>query len=266
MKTTPGVFLLMPTPQGVPVMTPVRHALAALALTLMAGAALALPAAAQTAAISSQMQPMLNASGNGRVMVAPDIAIVTMGVVTRANTAGDAIAANATDAAKVVDTIRAAGVMDKDIATSGFAVNPVFQTVRPPSDQPPPIIGYTVSNNVTVTIRDIGKSGPILDAVVKAGANRVSGISFDISDRKSAEDGAIKAAIAEARHRGELLAEAAGVRLVRVISVNASTDNNGPVPQFARNDFALAAAQTPVLPGERAVTAEANITWEIAPK
>ncbi len=244
---------------------PGRRILAAAAFALMASAAAPLPAAAQTITIPSEMQPTLNANGSGRVMVAPDIAIVTIGVVTRAAAAGDAIAANANDATKVVDTIRAAGVMDKDIATSGFSVNPVYQTVRPPSDQPPPIIGYTVSNNVTVTIRDIGKSGPILDAVVKAGANRVNGITFDISDRKGAEDGAIKAAIAEARHRGELLADAAGVRLVRVISVSASTDNTGPVPLLARSDFAVAAA-TPVLPGERAVNAQANLTWEIAPK
>src|SRR5215216_4958819 len=100
--------------------------LATFAAALALAVAAALPATAQMISSPGQMQPMLNASGNGRVMVAPDIAIVTIGVVTRAMTAADAIAANATDASKVVDTIRTAGVMDKDIATSGFAVNPVF--------------------------------------------------------------------------------------------------------------------------------------------
>jgi uncharacterized protein YggE len=239
---------------------PARAAIRVAALA--AWVAMALPAAAQQPA---DMIPSLQANGEGSVQVVPDIAIVTIGVVTRAATAGDALAQNSADLTKVVAAIKAAGVEEKDIGTSGFNVTPLYQTTpRPPADQPPPIIGYSVTNDVKVTIRALATSGAILDQVVKSGANRVNGISFDISDRKSAEDAATKAAIAEAVHRGQLMAEAAGVRLVRILSVTASTGGGGPVPAFARADFA--AAPPPVLAGQRSVTANASISWEVAGK
>jgi uncharacterized protein YggE len=235
-------------------------------LARLALIALALPAALPAAAqqVPNDVQPTLIANGEGEVKVVPDLAIVTLGVQTRATTSAGALAANSSDLQAVVDAIKAAGVLEKDIATSGFSVTPLFQTLRPPSDQPAPIIGYSVSNNVTVTIRDVAKSGPILDQVVKAGANRLSGIAFDISDKKSAEEAAMKAAIAEAKRRGELMAEAAGVRLVRILSVNATPNGGGPVPVFARQEFAAAQAAPPVMAGQRSVTANATITWEIA--
>jgi uncharacterized protein YggE len=226
----------------------------------LAGLALA-PAPAALAQAAGDSIATLQANGDGEVMVVPDIAIVTIGVVTRAATAGDAIARNSTDLDAVIAAIRAEGVEEKDIATTGFNVNPVYQTQpRPPADVPPPIVGYSVSNDVRVTIRAIASSGPILDKVVRTGANRVSGIQFDVSDRAVHEDAAIARAIAEARRRGTLMAEAAGVTLGRVLSVTASA-GGGNVPVFARFDAASAAP--PVLPGQRAITASASVTWEI---
>ncbi len=205
----------------------------------------------------------LSASGEGEVMVVPDIAIVTIGVDTRGTTAGEALAANSADLTNVIQTIRAAGVADKDIATAGFSVSPVYEqtpnNVR--TDRPPKIIGYDVSNQVRVTIRDIAASGGILDKVVTAGANRVNGIAFDIADRQAAEDKAIAAAIAEARRRASIMAEAAGVKLMRITSVNANA-GGGPRPVFARME--MAAAPVPVMPGEQSVTANASITWQVA--
>ena len=123
---------------------------------------------------------------------------------------------------------------------------------------------YGVSNSVSVTIRDIAKSGPILDAVVSAGANQVNGISFDVSDRKTPSDAALKAAIADAIDRGTLMADAAGVKLVRVLSVS-TAGGNEPTPVFAR--MALKAAPpVPVMPGQQTLSATATIAWEIAPK
>jgi len=227
-------------------------------VALAAWIALAAPALAQ------QQPPTLAANGEGEVMVVPDIAIVTIGVTSRAATARDALAANSTDVNAVLETIRAEGVAEVDIGTSGFSVSPVYEE-RPAggrTDQPPRIVGYQVSNQVRVTIRDIATSGEILDKVVTAGANQVNGISFDIADRKTHEEEAIKLAIADARRQGELMAEAAGVRLVRILSVNA---NAGGGPVFARADFAIAAA-VPVAPGQQSVSANASISWEVAPE
>jgi uncharacterized protein len=241
-----------------------RHLASLAALALLAAAALSPRLAAAQAA--SDAVPTLQANGEGEVMVVPDIAIVTIGVVSRAPTAGDALAANSTDLQRVVDTVKAAGVDEKDIGTTGFSVTPVYQTVpRPPVDIPAPIIGYTVENDVRVTIRALASSGAILDHVVQAGANRINGISFDIADRKSAENDAIKAAIADAKARAQLMADAAGVTLGRVLSVSASSNGVGPFPAFARGALA-AAPPPPVLAGQQTVSANASISWEISGK
>ena len=234
-----------------------KSALAALAFAL----ALASPALAEDAP-----QPAtLIANGDGTVMATPDIAIVTIGVVARAETASAALDSNSASLAKAIDAIKSAGIAEKDIRTAGFSVSPVYQQPPArPNGEPLAIVGYQVANEVRVTVRDVAKSGGLLDKVVRAGANQVSGIAFDIADRQSAEDAALKAAIAEARRTADLMAEAAGVRIVRVLTVSAS-GNRGPQPVFARADLAAAKA-VPVMPGEQAVTANASLTFEIAPK
>jgi uncharacterized protein YggE len=232
----------------------------ALLTAWVAVAAFSLPAAAQDT-------PVLQANGEGIEYVVPDIAIVSIGVTNRNAKASEALSANSTDTARVIATVQAAGVDDKDIGTSGFSVNPVYERSddNTPRDRLPAIVGYQVSNQVTVTIRDIASSGGILDAVVNAGANQVNGIAFDISDRKAAEEKAMTAAIAEARARGRLMAEAAGVRLVRIVSVNANAGGGRPI-MFARMEMADAAAPpVPVMPGQQEINANASLTWEIAP-
>ena len=114
-----------------------------------------------------------------------------------------------------------------------------------------------------VTIRDIAKSGGILDKVVSAGANQVNGISFDSADRQTPEDAALKAAIADAARKAAIMADAAGVKLVRVLTVSAS-EGGGPQPMYARMD--LKAAPPPVMAGEQSISVSASVTWEIAPK
>jgi len=234
---------------------PFAAALALAALTL------SVPANAQ----ENDPTPTLAASGEGSVAVVPDIAVVTIGVSTRGQTAADTLAANSTDLAAVIETIRAAGVDERDIGTSGFSINPVYQrqTSSTPSDAPPAIIGYDVSNRVRVVIRDISESGGVLDRVVRAGANQINGISFDIDDPQEAQDEALRAAIADARRQGEMMAEAAGVRLVRLLSVNA---NGAGRPVFEQAMYRTASAPpVPVMPGERDISANATLTWEIAP-
>jgi uncharacterized protein YggE len=237
-----------------------RFAGALVSTVLVAALLLAFPAAAD------QPQPAtLTASGDGSVQVVPDIAVVTIGVASRARTAGAALAQNSTDLTKAIAAIKAAGVDDKDIATSGFGIDPVYAEPKAGEvSQAPAIVGYSVSNSVTVTIREIGKSGSILDQVVAAGANQVTGISFSIADAKAANDAALKSAIAEALAKGNLMAGAAGVKLVRVLSVS-TADGAPPRPVFAA--MAMKADRAvPVMPGQQAITANATITWEIAPQ
>lgn len=226
-------------------------------------AVLAVPAAAQ----ETPRIPTLSANGAGSVSVVPDIAIVSIGVMTRAATAREALDANNAEIRKVVDTIRAEGVAERDIGTSGFTVSPVYES-RPPRasgnglEEMPRITGYQVSNTVRVTIRDIAASGAVLDKVVSAGANQIDSIQFDISDREKPADEALADAIRDANRKAELMARAAGVRLVRILDINASSG----VPMFGKAEMRAVSDMVPIMPGERDVTANAHVTWEIAPQ
>ena len=233
-----------------------KPTLAALAAALL----LALPALAQEAPT-----PTLTANGDGTVMVTPNIAVVSLGVATRGETASAALAQNSADLAAAIGAVKAEGVADKDIGTANFSIDPVYEQLperTEPDARPARIVGYQVTNTVRVTIRDIGKSGGILDKVVSAGANQVTGIGFDVADRTSSEDAALAAAIVDARRKAALMAEAAGVKLVRILSVSAS-EAGGPAPMFAR---ALAASPPPIMPGEQSVSVSATVTYEIAPQ
>ncbi len=201
----------------------------------------------------------LTAEGTGAVMATPDILVVSIGVTTRGDTPSEALSANSADMQNVIDAILAAGVDQADVTTSGFSINPVYAELRPADDQTQRIIAYNVSNQVTVRIRDINASGDILDQVVTAGANQINGISFDIANPQPLQDEAIQAAIADAQRRAQLMADAAGVRLVRVLTVSTYANNQ---PQF---DMVRAMA-VPIVAGEQAITANATLVYEIAPQ
>jgi uncharacterized protein YggE len=215
-------------------------------------------------AVDQPPTPTLTATAEGEMLVVPDIVTVTLGVISEAKSAAEALASNSKDMETVIAAIKAAGVPEKDIATTGFNVSPVY--VRPTPDQPdiqPKITGYQVSNQLRVTIRDLRASGGILDKVIAAGANQVNGISFDVAHPDQPADAALKDAIAQAKKKAELMAEAAGVELVRILSV---TTGSGPRPVFVAFDGGMprAANAVPVMAGERTVSATATIVWEIA--
>jgi uncharacterized protein YggE len=221
---------------------------------------------AAPALADEQPPPSLSATGQATETAAPDMATVTLGVVSEAKTAREALDANNADIAKVIDAIKAAGIAEKDIGTTGFNVGPVYSNPRPRDDgssDAPRITGYQVSNQVQVTIRELAKAGGVLDAAVTAGANQAASIEFGLVDRKPVEDKAMTGAIADAKRKAELMANAAGVKLVRILSVS-TNEGGGPFPvpmAMARADKAV-----PVMAGERAVSANATVVWEIAGK
>src|SRR5262249_9993198 len=134
-------------------------------------------------ALPSEPRPAtLTANGDGMVRATPDIAVVTVGVVTNDKTAAAALSANSTDMNRVIAAMKEAGIADQDIGTSGFYVNPLYPPEREQS-KAQLVIGYRVTNELRVTVRDFAKAGPILDKVISAGAEQVNGVSFELSDR-----------------------------------------------------------------------------------
>lgn len=226
--------------------------------------AMHLPASAQEA---TPRVAELVVNGEGLVIAKPDIATVTIGVVSEGPNARAALDANNTDMNNVVSSIRNAGVEERDIGTSGFNVEPVYSQppLRPDGTQSnPQIVGYRISNQVTVRIRNIDNSGAVLDAVVTAGANRVTGIEFGIAESGKLNDEAMRNAIADARRKADLMAQAAGVRLVRILSI--TINNAFPRPEFDMRLAAAPAKEVPILQGERTLSATTSIVYEIAPQ
>ena len=157
--------------------------------------------------------------------------------------------------------LKDAGIAEKDIQTSNFMVQPRYDYQ---DGKPPKLVGYDVSNTVTVTVRKLAALGLLLDKVVQAGSNQINGIGFDVSKPDAALDEARKLATADAARKAKIYAEAMGVGLGPVMSISESTGYQPPMP-MARGKamMADAAAPVPVAAGEQTLSVDVNITWEI---
>ena len=237
-------------------MKPMRTLLAAALLSL----ALAAPAAAQMPRFPDRATVTI--SGEGSVRAAPDIASITIGVVTEAKEAGAALEANSTRMQNLVAAVKAAGIADADVGTSSVSLEP--RLVYPDDGKGAPRIeSYVARNTLSVTVRQLAKLGPLLDAAVAKGGNDVGALVFDNSDREALTDKARAAAGADARRRAEVIATAAGIRLGRVLSIEEGGDV--PIPMPPRPRAMMAAKAVPIEAGSQEILARATITWEIAP-
>jgi uncharacterized protein len=218
---------------------------------------LALPLSAQ-----DRQPPIRTISllGTGEVKAKPDIAIITIGVTKRADTAREALTQNNGAMMEIIDHLKQAGILTKDIQTSNFTVSPAYLYDNQ-NQQPPKIIGYDVSNQVTVTLRKLEDTGTILDQVVSRGSNQVFGIGFSIADPQTLADQARRLAVA--LRKAKLYAESAGISLGQIVSILEHAQPP-PVPVYMKAQRMEAAdGAVPVAEGEQAITAQVNISWEI---
>jgi uncharacterized protein YggE len=229
---------------------------AVVAVAGMAGLLIARPSAAQAQAVGVPGMRQVTVVGSGEARVAPDVATVQIGVESSAATTQEALTQNNAAAQAVIEQIKQLGVADKDIQTSGLSIGATY------AQDGRQITGYTVSNMVSVTIRDLAKAGDLLDKVVQAGANRVYGVSFGVSDPKAAQAQARAAAMDDARARAEQLAGAAGATLgtVLVITENVGAPPVMPMPAAAAMDSVGA---VPVQAGEQSLGATVQVTYEL---
>ncbi len=204
----------------------------------------------------------LELSARGEVKRVPDVAIISSGVVTQAADAASAMRDNAARMTRVLAALKRAGVADKDVSTSAISLSPQY---RYNNNQAPLITGYQANNQVTIRFRDVAKSGLILDALVKEGANEISGPTLTIDDPAAALDEARIAAVKAARTRAELYASATGLKIKRIISISESeAPSGGPVPIMAMKlARASAEADTPITPGEQNVAINILIAFEL---
>ena len=157
----------------------------------------------------------------------------------------------------IITTLKDAGIAEKDIQTARFSIHPVYAPQEPHTG--PKLSGYSISNQVNVTIHEIGKVGDVLDRVVAAGASEIGNVSFLVSDASKALDQAREAAIADARRKAEVYAKASGVRLGRVEWITEDSGSGPPAPMMART----AAAQVPIVSGEDTLRVRVTVGFDI---
>jgi hypothetical protein len=221
------------------------------------------PAAAFAASSLTDDRDTISVSGQGTASARPDMAVLTAGVVTQGATAREALDGNSKATADVVTLFKAEGIEAKDIQTSNFSLQPVYVYPQNGEQTPPKLTGYTVSNSVTVRVRDLGKLGVVMDKAVTAGANAVNGVAFTVSKQSELLDEARKQAVADARRKAELYAAAAGVKLGSVTHIDERTAAESPMPQAMFRRDAAAAAPVPVEAGESELRVEVSMTFAI---
>lgn len=226
-----------------------------------------IPAAPAAAQVTTQLaQPVtgtrLDVTAAGEVTRVPDIAVISAGVITRSTTASGAIQENAQRMERVIAALKRAGVADRDIQTTSINLNPEYRYAE---NQPPQLVGYTASNQVTIRFRDIRSSGRILDALVAEGANQINGPTMTIEHREAALDEARANAVAIGRARADLYARALGKRVGRVISVSESGSHYPPppMPMGERGDAVMAVSRTQIVPGEQKLQVNLAMVFEL---
>ena len=230
---------------------------------MMAAAPFAATAAgAQTA---PSVVPMIQADGTvlditatGETTRVPDMATIRAGVVTQNASAAGALAENADRLGRVRAALKRAGVADRDIATANVSLQPQY---RYGDNLPPVITGYQASNTVSVRFRAVAKSGAILDALVKEGANQIDGPNLSIDQPDAALDEARVDAVRRARARAELYAKAAGMTVQRVVSIAEAGENAGGAPPPMAFRMAKGADSTSIAPGETDVTVTLSVRF-----
>jgi uncharacterized protein YggE len=204
-------------------------------------------------------QPSITVMGTGEVLEKPDMARVNIGVVTQLETASASLRQNTEAVEKVLATLNKFKIAEADIQTSNFSIGPQYDYNR--SGQPPRLVGYRVTNQVRIAVRNIEDLGALLDELVSAGSNQINDVRFDIDEVAAHEDTARRMAVSDARRKATLYAQEAGVQLGSVIKVE---EMSGPVvmPQMGMQ-MAAEARAVPIAPGRQTVRQQVRVTFAI---
>ena len=238
-----------------------------LPLALLGAVLLASPLVSSNAKAgpATKQNRIMTLSATGTVNSRPDMASISTGIETVAVKARDALDDNNEIMARMMASLKRAGLEERDIQTSSFSIQPRYERLQPRSararPQIPRIIGYTVSNNLRITVRDLDNLGRIMDRLVTLGSNRFGGISFGLSDPDKALDEARRDAMRRVIDKAELYARAAGVRLGAITSISEQSNHYSPRPMYrAKRSMAMA---VPIAAGEQKTSVSVHVTWAL---
>jgi len=226
----------------------------------LAAAVLAFPAMASAA---EPVQPRIVVTGEGEASVAPDMALLSLTVMREAASAREALDANNAAMTDVTEAIKLFGIADRDLQTAGLQIMPRYDyTNKPDGTQEAKLVAYQVTNTLSVRVRDLGKTGEILDKAVSLGVNQGGNITFANDDPSAIITEARKKAVAEATAKANTLAEAAGVKLGRVVEISDQSYSAQPMPIEAKA-FDRVAAAVPIQAGENSYRVQVNMIFEL---
>jgi uncharacterized protein YggE len=206
---------------------------------------------------------IISVTGQAEIYVKPDVATISFGVETNGSTAQEAQRLNAQAMNKVIAALTAGGIAKEDIQTSNFSLYPVYETQLAPdrSYGKQVLSGYRCKNTVSVRIKDIENVGGLIDAAVSAGATNVNSIVFGVLDSRKYEDEVLAKAVANAGHKAEVMARAAGVNITGISRMSdgyvSVSSMRGAVKVWADTDVAA----SPVEPGEVLITGTVQIDF-----
>jgi uncharacterized protein YggE len=226
---------------------------------LLALAPIALPAAAH----DQPEKRTISISASGTVKTTPDMVEIATGVTSEAPSGRAALDQNTEAMTKVVEALKGDGIEPKDIQTANFSVGPIYEQ-RPydrPDGKPPAVVGYRVTNQVRITLRDTAKLGAILDKVVSLGANQIDAIEFGVSQPEALKDEARKLALKNVTDNAKLYAQAAGVTLGPILAI--TEEESSYQPRYMPSAATMEAKAVPIEAGTAAVEVRVRVSWEI---
>ena len=211
--------------------------------------------------VATPAPPQITVSARGEVQVAPDRARVQVGVETQGKTAAAAAAENNKKQAAILAAIKALGISSQQITTLGYNVSPVQR--YDDKERRVVIDGYQVSNVVQVVTDKLDQAGPIIDAGLANGANRVAGLDFMVKDAAKARDAALAQAIESAKRQADVAAKAAGGQVAELLEINISEfERPEPRPMLAMAKMdAAASSPAPISEGTATVSVTVNTRW-----
>ena len=234
------------------------------AIALITASALGLPATTLAAAEIeiAASGPVVELSVFESVSVAPDIATIGAGVTTEAPTAAEALRQNSVEMQKVIARIKALGVAEKDIQTTGINLNAQYDYNQ--ESQRPVFRAYQASNRVSIILRKIEDTGKVLDGLVAAGANDLNGPSFSIENDDAAKSAARKRAFERAQSQAKAYADLLGYDDAKVLAIAESIEGRGPMPELVAARLSAAKdAAPPVQPGMVSTGISITIKYEL---
>jgi len=200
-------------------------------------------------------------TGEGKVTVPPDIAVVSAGVQAQAGTVKLVQDQLNTSINAVTAAVKKAGVADKDIQTAGYNINPMYDY----GAGTPRITGYQASTNLTIKVRAIDNANAVIDAATAAGTNQIGGITFDVDDKTKAQNEARVLAVNDAKTKAVNAAKIAGFSLGKIINYSEDFGNAPrPVPMLATADKGLGAgAPTQIETGTNEIAVTVSLSYQI---